>query len=269
MDVLDLKYEANKYDLIIDKSTMDAILCGENSFVNVAIMLKEINRTLKEGGLYLIISYGLPENRVLHLQREYLNFEILIYTITKDFVLDDLEESEKNTKVRYLLIKTHFVYICKKLKNMNDDDMKKYEETLEYLIDQEKQESEYYKKYINNKEENYIHNYKYDVNDNEEEYEDDENNIHCDYEDEEENEECDVEFDENIYNKIVENIDYKKYSKELNDYDNNNNNTYLQNLQDDDSTKLLQETLKNIKPIKKNNQNEEDDLKSLENKVNI
>ena len=92
MDVLDLKYESNKYDLIIDKSTMDAILCGENSFVNVAIMLKEINRTLKEGGLYLIISYGLPKNRVLHLQREYLNFEILIYTITKDFVLDDLEE---------------------------------------------------------------------------------------------------------------------------------------------------------------------------------
>jgi len=67
MDVRDLKYEDNTFDLAIDKSTIDALLCGDNSFINVAIMIKEVQRILKTGGIYMIISYGQPENRNLHL----------------------------------------------------------------------------------------------------------------------------------------------------------------------------------------------------------
>jgi ubiquinone/menaquinone biosynthesis C-methylase UbiE len=67
MDVRDLQYEDNYFDLIIDKSTMDALLCGDQSFLNVAIMLKEVQRVLKVGGTYMIISYGQPENRITHL----------------------------------------------------------------------------------------------------------------------------------------------------------------------------------------------------------
>ena len=67
MDVRDLKYEDETFDLAIDKSTIDALLCGDHSFLNVAIMIKEIQRVLKTGGIYLIISYGQPENRIMHL----------------------------------------------------------------------------------------------------------------------------------------------------------------------------------------------------------
>jgi len=67
MDVRDLTYNDNFFDLVVDKSTIDALLCGDNSFINVAIMTKEIIRTLKVGGLYMIISYGQPENRIFHL----------------------------------------------------------------------------------------------------------------------------------------------------------------------------------------------------------
>lgn len=67
MDVRDLQYEDNYFDLIIDKSTMDALLCGDQSFLNVAIMTKEVQRVLKTSGIYLIISYGQPENRIMHL----------------------------------------------------------------------------------------------------------------------------------------------------------------------------------------------------------
>jgi len=67
MDVRDLKYKDETFDLAIDKSTIDALLCGYHSFLNVAIMIKEIQRVLKVGGIYLIISYGQPENRVMHL----------------------------------------------------------------------------------------------------------------------------------------------------------------------------------------------------------
>lgn len=41
MDVTDLKYPDEMFDLAIDKSTIDALLCGDNAFINVAKMLKE------------------------------------------------------------------------------------------------------------------------------------------------------------------------------------------------------------------------------------
>ena len=35
------EFEDSSFDLAIDKSTIDALLCGDNSFVMVAKMLKE------------------------------------------------------------------------------------------------------------------------------------------------------------------------------------------------------------------------------------
>jgi len=42
MDVTDIKYPENSFDVAIDKSTIDALLCGDNAFINVAMMLKEV-----------------------------------------------------------------------------------------------------------------------------------------------------------------------------------------------------------------------------------
>ena len=95
MDVRDLKYEDSTFDLAVDKSTIDALLCGEKSFVNVAMMLKEVQRVLKDDGIYMIISYGQPENRVFHLEREFLSFDINIYTIKKDYYSEDNQESSE------------------------------------------------------------------------------------------------------------------------------------------------------------------------------
>lgn len=73
MDVRDLQYDDESFDVIIDKSTMDALLCGDQSFLNVAIMTKEVQRVLKTGGVYIVISYGQPENRIAHLVRKFNN----------------------------------------------------------------------------------------------------------------------------------------------------------------------------------------------------
>ena len=94
MDVRDIKYQDKYFDIAIDKSTIDALLCGDNSFLNVAIMTKEVQRVLKNGGIYMVISYGAPENRVFHFEREHLAFDINIYTIKKDYQEND-EKSEK------------------------------------------------------------------------------------------------------------------------------------------------------------------------------
>lgn len=58
MDVRDLKYEDNTFDLLLDKSTIDALLCGSFAYMNVATMLKECQRVLKVGGYYVAVSYG-------------------------------------------------------------------------------------------------------------------------------------------------------------------------------------------------------------------
>jgi hypothetical protein len=41
MDCRDLKYKDEYFDLIIDKSTIDALLCGDKAYLNVAIMMNE------------------------------------------------------------------------------------------------------------------------------------------------------------------------------------------------------------------------------------
>jgi len=94
MDVRDIKYPDKFFDIAVDKSTIDALLCGDNSFLNVAIMTKEVQRVLKNNGIYMVISYGAPENRVFHFEREHLGFDINIYTIKKDYNDSD-EKSEK------------------------------------------------------------------------------------------------------------------------------------------------------------------------------
>lgn len=115
MDVKNLSYKDETFDLIIDKSTIDALLCGEHSFMNVATMTKEMSRVLKTGGIYLVISYGDPESRMPHLEREHLGFDINIYTIKKE---EDKEEQPRN--------KSHYVYICKKMECANEN-LKNYD----------------------------------------------------------------------------------------------------------------------------------------------
>ena len=83
MDVRELKYKNEMFDLVIDKSTIDALLCGNFAYLNVAIMLKECQRVLKTGGYYMAISYGVPDNREFHLIHEHLKLEINTYKIEK------------------------------------------------------------------------------------------------------------------------------------------------------------------------------------------
>lgn len=40
MDCRNLRYNDSTFDLIIDKSTIDALLCGDNAFMNTALMMK-------------------------------------------------------------------------------------------------------------------------------------------------------------------------------------------------------------------------------------
>jgi hypothetical protein len=76
MDVRNMRFESNTFDLIIDKSTIDALLCGDSAFLNTALMMRECQRILRLDGAYMGISYGTPENRLLHYKRPHLKMNL-------------------------------------------------------------------------------------------------------------------------------------------------------------------------------------------------
>ena len=59
-------FEDDSFDLIIDKSTIDTLSCGDSSNIKVALMLKECIRVLKVGGVNFTIALGKLEHRLPH-----------------------------------------------------------------------------------------------------------------------------------------------------------------------------------------------------------
>ena len=82
-DAMNMSYKSKSFDIVLDKSTLDAILCGESSFKNAAKLLAESQRILKPGGIYLCISYGRPETRVFHFRRRHLDFSLSCFVLGK------------------------------------------------------------------------------------------------------------------------------------------------------------------------------------------
>lgn len=64
MNVCALEYPDDSFNAVVDKGTLDSVLCGDGSIANVAKMCMEISRVLKPNGVYFICSYGVPDSRM-------------------------------------------------------------------------------------------------------------------------------------------------------------------------------------------------------------
>jgi len=69
MDIRKMLLEDGVVDVIVDKGTLDAVLCGNDSAKNANEMLMECSRMLKKGGLLLIVTYGKPDSRLTYLKK--------------------------------------------------------------------------------------------------------------------------------------------------------------------------------------------------------
>jgi ubiquinone/menaquinone biosynthesis C-methylase UbiE len=76
MDCTKLTYESNTFDYLIDKCTLDTLLCSKNPFMMAAWTVNEVQRVLKPGGYFLCISFGSPKERMNHFQKPHLSFGI-------------------------------------------------------------------------------------------------------------------------------------------------------------------------------------------------
>ncbi|KAK4755679.1 hypothetical protein SAY87_009436 [Trapa incisa] len=128
MDVRDMRaFESGSFDAVLDKGTLDSLLCGNNSRKNAAQMLEEVARVLKDRGVYILITYGAPSYR-LHLLKEMNIWTIKLHVIEKLVTEGKPNEQRKVTgpipldddgiSAEAVLGKSpevHYIYICTKV----------------------------------------------------------------------------------------------------------------------------------------------------------
>lgn len=110
MDVKALENAEGSFNIVVDKGTLDSILCGEQSTHNVHKALSEITRVLDPKGVYVSISHGQPSYRLSYLQRPELGWEVTVQTVLKPMMgMANAQSNQPEDKDN-----VHYIYVCKK-----------------------------------------------------------------------------------------------------------------------------------------------------------
>jgi ubiquinone/menaquinone biosynthesis C-methylase UbiE len=107
MDCRDLKFADGSFDVVVDKGTIDSILCGEGSIYNVAATLKQISRVLTPGGVLLYISHGSPNVRLQFIDKAEYGWKVSVRTVPKPMI--GLDQASNPPEANF-----HYIYICEK-----------------------------------------------------------------------------------------------------------------------------------------------------------
>ncbi|KAL8171500.1 hypothetical protein V2J09_023304, partial [Rumex salicifolius] len=102
MDARDMNvFTDESFDSVIDKGTLDALMCGADALTSSSQMLNEVsrfktfcntfdlnglnrpNRLLKPGGFYILVTYGDPTVRMACLKRSFHSWQILLHVIPR------------------------------------------------------------------------------------------------------------------------------------------------------------------------------------------
>ena len=108
MNTTALEFPDEAFDAVIDKGTLDSILCGEGSTSNVGKALSEITRVLKPNGVLLMLSYGIPDNRLSYLDNDAYHWSVQVHTVPKPTVSASATQDSSDAN------SVHYMYVCAK-----------------------------------------------------------------------------------------------------------------------------------------------------------
>ena len=122
MNILDIEYEDDQFDIIFDKATFDCVLCDIGGESKAKIFMNEIYRLLKYKGYYFMISNSEPEKRIKYLQNSEMKFNIRVHKIENDE--EDVKHYDMLDYNMNYLKKVHYIYICQKMEEGKNKSLK-------------------------------------------------------------------------------------------------------------------------------------------------
>lgn len=75
------EFKNGAFDAVIDKGTLDAVLCGEHAGDNATSMLDECSRVLRPGGVLMVVTYGEPCSRLPLLLQPCYGWHVELYVM--------------------------------------------------------------------------------------------------------------------------------------------------------------------------------------------
>jgi ubiquinone/menaquinone biosynthesis C-methylase UbiE len=108
MNACHLDYPDEHFDCVLDKGTLDSILCGEGSTGNVAKMLSEVVRVLKPNGVFFMVSYGVSDNRLGYLVSDEYPWKVSVTSVAKPTVSANAVSDSKDAN------SVHYIYVAVK-----------------------------------------------------------------------------------------------------------------------------------------------------------
>ncbi|PKC14635.1 S-adenosyl-L-methionine-dependent methyltransferase [Rhizophagus irregularis] len=108
MDIRDLNFLDRTFDIVIDKGTMDALMCDEGDVWDpnpevIEVVRKEVDevtRILKVGGKFIYVTFGQP-----HFRRRYLErpcWKVEVETLDNQFLFRLCQCDNKNKNLFFL-----------------------------------------------------------------------------------------------------------------------------------------------------------------------
>ena len=114
MDICAMGFENASFDIIIDKGTLDSVLCGEGATENIHKALKEVSRVLKPQGTFICVSYGVPEYRLPYFENSDSRWAIEIQKIKKPMVEEGGSAAQNQDELEE---QYHHIYVGRLMNN--------------------------------------------------------------------------------------------------------------------------------------------------------
>lgn len=102
MDARALAFGDRTFDAVIDKGTLDAIVCSPEPELAVRACCDEVARVLKPDGVFLSISLSSPRRRLAHLTRPEWGWSATVHTVPKKRIVES-DDPEANVNWVYVL----------------------------------------------------------------------------------------------------------------------------------------------------------------------